>query len=176
MIEREATRCTNLSLHKESQINVKPTHFPFVCLPTQVSSQSYLLLLSALQVPPLLCYMAEVHLVHGHLDVADGIMFGEAVKIVHRHYQRLSTELYVGDLRRMATVTGEKGLIKGAYSIYFLHKSYTWMAHPICPILTIAEVYEDIQVVHEFAKNPHVCLTEYISSTTRFYSKRTGLK
>lgn len=66
--------------------------------------KSYLLLLSALQIPPLLCYVAEVHLVHGHLDVADRIVLGEAVKIVHRHYQRLSAELYVGDLSR-TTVT-----------------------------------------------------------------------
>lgn len=78
--------------------------------------KSYLLLLSALQVPPLLCYVAEVHLVHGHLDVADGIMFGEAVKIVHRHDQRLSTELHVGDLRRMATVKGQKWLKTGILS------------------------------------------------------------
>ncbi len=77
--------------------------------------KSYLLLLSALQVPPLLCYVAEVHLVHGHLDVANGIMFGEAVKIVHRHNQCLSTELYVGDLR-MATVTGQKGFKIGILS------------------------------------------------------------
>lgn len=60
--------------------------------------KSYLLLLSALQIPPLLRYVAEVHLVHGHLDVADGIVFGEAVEIVHRHHQRLSSELDVGDL------------------------------------------------------------------------------
>lgn len=76
-----------------------------MCLPTRIS---YLLLLSALQIPPLLCYVAEVHLVHGHLDVADGIVFGEAVKIVHRHDQRLSTELYVGDLSRRTTVAGQK--------------------------------------------------------------------
>lgn len=69
--------------------------------------KSHLLLLGALQIPPLLCYVAEVHLVHGHLDVADGIVFGEAVKVVHCHYQRLSTELYVGDLNRTTAVTGD---------------------------------------------------------------------
>lgn len=60
---------------------------------------SYLLLLSALQIPPLLCYVAEVHLVHGHLDVANGIMLGEAVKIVHRHHQCLPAKLYIRDLK-----------------------------------------------------------------------------
>ena len=79
-------------------------------LPTQVFNQSYLLFLSALQIPPLLRYVAEVHLVHGHLDVADGIVFGEAVKVVHSHDQRLSTELYIGDLSGITTVTGQKGL------------------------------------------------------------------
>ena len=61
--------------------------------------RSYLLLLSALQIPPLLCYVAEVHLVHGYLDVADGIVLGEAVKIVDRHHQRLPTQLYIWDLK-----------------------------------------------------------------------------
>lgn len=66
-----------------------------VCLP----AEPYLLLLSALQIPPLFRYMAEVHLIHGHLDVTDGVVLGEAVKVVHRHDQRLPTELDVGDLK-----------------------------------------------------------------------------
>ena len=81
-----------------------------MCVRLQRFHKSYLLLFSANQISPLLCYVAEVHLVHGHLDVADGIVFGEAVKIVNRHYQCLSTELHVGDLRRMITETGQKGL------------------------------------------------------------------
>lgn len=79
-----------------------------LCLPTQVFNQSYLLFLGALQIPPLLRYVAEIHLVHGHLDVTDGIVFGEAVKVVHGHDQRLSTELHVGDLSGMTKVTGQK--------------------------------------------------------------------
>lgn len=76
---------------------VRRTYFQ----PTQCQyATSYLLLLGALQVPPLLRYVAKVHLVHGHLDVADGVMFGEAVEVVHRHHQRLSTQLHVGDLWR----------------------------------------------------------------------------
>lgn len=63
-----------------------------------LTNNPYLLLLSTLQISPLLCYMAEVHLVHGHLDVADGIVFGEAVKVVHRHHQRLASQLDVGHL------------------------------------------------------------------------------
>ena len=81
-----------------------------MCVCLHRCQKTYLLFLSALQIPPLLCYVAEVHLVHGHLDVADGIVFGEAVEIIHRHHQRLSTELYVGDLSRMITATSQKGL------------------------------------------------------------------
>lgn len=69
----------------------------------------YLLLLSTLQIPPLLCYVAEVHLIHGHLDVANGIVFGKAVKVVHRHHQRLPAELYIGDLEKTTAVTGHRG-------------------------------------------------------------------
>lgn len=69
---------------------------------------SYLLLLSALQIPPLLCYVAEVHLVHGELDIANGIVFGEAVEIIHCHNQRLPTELYIGNLSRGQQLTNHK--------------------------------------------------------------------
>lgn len=106
-----------------------------LCLPTQVFNQSYLLFLSALQIPPLLRYVAEVHLVHGHLDVADGIVFGEAVKVVHGHDQRLSTELYVGDLSGMTTVTGQKGLKRFTVSLKgYLHTQPFLLhgtAHPL---------------------------------------------
>lgn len=114
-----------------------------LCLPTQVFNQSYLLFLGALQIPPLLRYVAEVHLVHGHLDVADGIVFGEAVKVVHGHDQRLSTELYVGDLSGMTTVTGQKNaeevycLIKGVFTYTAL--SFTWDGSSIMTF----EVYKD---------------------------------
>ena len=59
---------------------------------------THLLLLGALDVPPLLRHVAEVHLVHGHLDVADGIVLGKAVKVVHRHHQRFPPQLHVGHL------------------------------------------------------------------------------
>lgn len=85
-----------------------------MCVRLQRFHESYLLLLSAQQIPPLLRYVAEVHLVHRYLDVAYGVVFGEAVKIVHRHYQRLSTELDVGDLRRMTI--SQKGLKTGGLS------------------------------------------------------------
>ena len=72
--------------------------------------KSYLFLLSTYQIPPFLRYVAEVHLVHGHLDVADGIVFREAVKVVHRHYQCFSTELHIGNLKMITTETDQYGL------------------------------------------------------------------
>lgn len=117
IIEIAATRRTNLSLdtwdrcHRMTS-NLLISHFrgsDFTCV-SAYRGLSYLLLFSANQISPFLCYVAEVHLVHGHLDVANGIVFGEAVKIVNCHYQCLSTELHVGDLRRMTTETGQKGL------------------------------------------------------------------
>lgn len=86
-----------LDMRHLSQSDFEPIRYP--CCKEWWCHKSYLLLLSALQIPPLLCYVAEVHLVHGHLDVANGIVLREAVKIVHRHYQRLPAQLYIGDLK-----------------------------------------------------------------------------
>lgn len=60
---------------------------------------THLLLLSALQIPPLLRYVAEVDLVHGNLDVTDGVVFGEAIEIINGHHQGFTTQLHVGNLR-----------------------------------------------------------------------------
>lgn len=43
--------------------------------------------------------MAKVHLVHGHLDVTDGVVLGEAVEVVDGHHQCLAAQFYVGHLR-----------------------------------------------------------------------------
>lgn len=41
----------------------------------------------------------QVHCVHGDLDLADYIMLRETVKVVDLQYQRLPTQLRIGDLR-----------------------------------------------------------------------------
>lgn len=92
--------------------------------------KNYLLLLSALQVPPLLRYVAEIHLVHRHLDVTDGVVFGEAVEVVHGHDQRLPAELHVGNLRRMKT--GCEGLSRDKLSLKCLWKT-VWRSGFTCP-------------------------------------------
>lgn len=116
-----------------SHNDFEPTHFSYFSQRLNFAHtgfiESYLLLLSALQIPPLLCYVAEVHLVHGHLDVADGIVFGEAVKIVHRHHQRLSTELYIRNLSRMTSNRSKKVQER----FFFLYKCCTWIYLPIQP-------------------------------------------
>lgn len=97
----QAQTATNVLFEGQLQIFrfwVRKTYFKPTRCQRSTGATSYLLLLGALQVPPLLRYVAEVHLVHGHLDVADGVVFGEAVEVVHRHHQRLSTQLHVGDL------------------------------------------------------------------------------
>ena len=59
---------------------------------------SHLFLLGLLKVLPLLCYVAEVHLVHEHLHVSNGVVFGEAVEVVDRQHQNLPTQLGVRNL------------------------------------------------------------------------------
>lgn len=60
----------------------------------------YLLLLGAHKIPPLLCHVTKVNLVHGQLHVSDGVVLGEAVKVVHCHHQRLASQLDIGHLGR----------------------------------------------------------------------------
>ncbi|KAG9342618.1 hypothetical protein JZ751_016055 [Albula glossodonta] len=49
-------------------------------------------------VPPLLSHVTEVHLVHGNLHVPDGVVLGEAVKVIHGHDQSLSSQFSVWHL------------------------------------------------------------------------------
>lgn len=51
---------------------------------------THLLLICAVQVPPLLNWLGKVKGVHGYLDLANDVMFGEAIKVVHRHHQGLA--------------------------------------------------------------------------------------
>lgn len=60
----------------------------------------YLLLLSTLQISPLLHRLAQIHAVHGDLDLADHVVFGETVKVKNLQHQRLSTQLCIRDLER----------------------------------------------------------------------------
>lgn len=62
--------------------------------------RQHLFLLSALQVPPLLHRLAQVHAVHGDLYLADHVVFGETVKVKNLQHQRLSTQLCIRDLER----------------------------------------------------------------------------
>lgn len=67
---------------------------------------SYLLLLTTLQVSPLLHWLAQVNTVHGNLDLPDHIVFGETVKVKNLQHQSLSTQLCIWDLG------GKKALLK----------------------------------------------------------------
>lgn len=58
----------------------------------------YLFFLSAQEVPPLLSHMTKVDLIHGHLHVSNSVVFGEAVKVIHRHHQSFPSKLSVGNL------------------------------------------------------------------------------
>lgn len=66
------------------------------------ASFTYLFFFSALEVPPLLSHVTKVDFIHGHLHISDGIVFGEAVKVVYCHHQSLPSELSVGNLRSMS--------------------------------------------------------------------------
>lgn len=61
-------------------------------------SSSYLFFLSALEVPPFLGHMTEIHFIHGHLHVSDGIVLGEAIEVVYRHHQSFASQLSVWNL------------------------------------------------------------------------------
>lgn len=53
--------------------------------------QFYLFFLCAVQVSPLLDGLRQVQGVHGNLHLTDHIVLREAVKVVHRHDQSLSS-------------------------------------------------------------------------------------
>lgn len=60
----------------------------------------YLLLLTTLQVSPLLQWLAQINAVHGNLYLANHVMFGEPVKVKHLQHQSLSTQLSIRNLDR----------------------------------------------------------------------------
>lgn len=51
---------------------------------------THLFLICTVQVPPLLDWLGKVKGVHGDFDLANDVMFGEAIKVVHRHHQGLA--------------------------------------------------------------------------------------
>lgn len=61
----------------------------------------YLFFLSTLEVPPLLGHVTKVDFIHGYFYISDGIVFGEAVKVVYCHHQSLPSELSVWNLQNM---------------------------------------------------------------------------
>lgn len=60
---------------------------------------SYLLFLCFLQISPFLCKLTEVHFIHLQPHIPNSIMFGETVKVIHCHDQRLSSELCIWNLQ-----------------------------------------------------------------------------
>lgn len=84
---------------------LSPCQTPSQC-PSQSSggwAGSHLLLLTTLQVPPLLDGLAQVHGVHGHLHLTDDVVLGESIKVVDGHHQSLPTQLLVGHLHKGTT-------------------------------------------------------------------------
>lgn len=66
---------------------------------------SYLLLLTALQVSPLLHRLAQINAVHRNLYLTNLVVFGETVKVENLQHQSLSAQLGIWDLKRgMVTV------------------------------------------------------------------------
>lgn len=60
-----------------------------------LKSQSHLLFLSSNQILPFVDGLAEVHAVHGNLDLTDDVVFAKAVKIEHLEHQRLTAQIRV---------------------------------------------------------------------------------
>lgn len=56
-------------------------------------SSSYLFLIRAVQVSPLLDWFGQVKRVHGYFNLPDDIVFGEAIKVIHWHDQSLPAHL-----------------------------------------------------------------------------------
>lgn len=60
--------------------------------------RSYLLLLTTLQVSPRLHGLAQVDAVHGNLNLANHVVFGETVKVENLQHQSFPPQLCVRDL------------------------------------------------------------------------------
>lgn len=56
-------------------------------------SSSYLFLICAVQVSPLLDWFGQVKRVHGYFNLPNDIVFGEAIKVIHWHDQSLPAHL-----------------------------------------------------------------------------------
>lgn len=64
-----------------------------VWLCCECNNTPYLLLICAVQVSPLLNWLCQVKGVHGYFNLSNDIVFGEAIKVIHRHYQSLPSHL-----------------------------------------------------------------------------------
>lgn len=65
----------------------------------------HLLLISTLEIPPLLNRPSKVNGVHGQLYLSNDIMFRKSVIVINRHHQGLSTKLLIGYLTKKHNVT-----------------------------------------------------------------------
>lgn len=69
-------------------------HVPTIILEKTLPPHgSHLFLICAVQVPPFLNWLGKVKGVHGYFNLADDVVFGEAIKVVHRHHQSLAPHL-----------------------------------------------------------------------------------
>lgn len=85
---------------------------------------SYLLLLTTLQVSPLLHWLAQINTVHGNLYLTNRIMFGETVKVKNLQHQSLSAQLCIGDLERDVIAVLGIGEIKQYIVLFMCNKMY----------------------------------------------------
>lgn len=65
---------------------------------SKVNCLQHLLLVGAVQIPPLLDRPPQVDRVHGNLHVSNDVMFGKSVVVINGHDQSLPAELLVGHL------------------------------------------------------------------------------
>lgn len=75
---------------------------------------THLFLICTVQVPPLLDWLGKVKGVHGDFDLANDVMFGEAIKVVHRHHQGLAPHFLEWNLegrKQCFPLTPQSGMI-----------------------------------------------------------------
>lgn len=87
-------------------------------------SISYLLLLTTLQVSPLLHWLAQINTVHGNLYLTNHVMLGETIKVKNLQHQGLSAQLCIRDLEREVIKHWDVQQVKVDSLLFTCNKTY----------------------------------------------------